>query len=96
LLGETVAGGKMKETGTAYWLSPNTNATNNSGFTALPGGSRDTRGAFNYIGYTSYLWSSTASGTHDAWYRGLSYSFGIIDSDGKQKNSGFSVRCIKD
>ena len=57
--GTSVAGGKMKETGTTHWNSPNTGATNESGFTALPGGRRDSsNGAFSNVGYYGYWWSA--------------------------------------
>src|SRR5574344_993327 len=60
------AGGKLKETGTTHWNSPNTSATNETGFTALPGGSRGYSGAFlNVCGY-GYWWSATEGGTNSA------------------------------
>jgi len=72
--GEDVIGGKMKESGTTHWNSPNTDATNESGFTALPGGSRDSLdGIFNHIGYYGLWWSSTESYTLHAYYRRLAY-----------------------
>jgi uncharacterized protein (TIGR02145 family) len=55
--GESAAGGKLKEAGTAHWLAPNTGATNESGFTALPGGIRDTDGDFAAIGWFCAFWS---------------------------------------
>jgi uncharacterized protein (TIGR02145 family) len=61
--GTTVAGGKLKETGTAHWDSPNTGATDEYGFMALPGGWRMFLGSFYYVGSLGYLWSATA---HDA------------------------------
>src|ERR1035437_4836347 len=57
--GEGVAGGKLKETGLTQWLSPNTGATNESGFTALPGGFLFFDGTFKYVCYCGVWWSST-------------------------------------
>ncbi|MBA7544886.1 hypothetical protein ES705_37247 [subsurface metagenome] len=59
--GASVAGGKLKETGTAHWSYPNTGATNESGFTALPGGGRSLNGTFGYVGSSGGWWSSTGS-----------------------------------
>ena len=62
--GESVAGGKMKSTGTieagtGLWYSPNTGATNESEFTAFPGGGRYDGGNFSYLGFNAGFWSST-------------------------------------
>ena len=76
--GEYEAGGKMKETGTSHWTSPNTGATNESGFTALPGGYRSGDGAFDYIGGNGDWWSSTQSNANNAWGRGLYYYGGNV------------------
>ena len=61
--GQSVAGGKLKETGTSHWNSPNIGATNETGFTALPGGFRNYYGDFNYIGDYGYWWSATEYAT---------------------------------
>jgi uncharacterized protein (TIGR02145 family) len=91
--GGNVAGGKMKSTG---WQYPNTGATNEIGFSSIPGGLRDIYGNFNCKGYYCFYWSSTENGASNAWYRELScYGGSVIRLyDGKVK--GFSVRCIKD
>ena len=94
--GLSVAGGKMKEAGTTHWSSPNTGATNESGFTALPGGYRNTNGTFTTIGRYGYWWSSTQSSTNNAWYRGLPYHTGNVYRDTGGKGLGFSVRCLRD
>jgi uncharacterized protein (TIGR02145 family) len=92
-----VAGGKMKEAGYSHWNSPNTGATNSSGFTGLPGGNRiNNSGSFYYLGSYGYWWSSSEYSGSNAWYRGLYY-----DSDGVYRGNcsqtyGFSVRCLKD
>jgi uncharacterized protein (TIGR02145 family) len=65
--GTTVAGGKMKETGLCHWSSPNTDATNFSLFTALPGGDRLNTGSFNGIYNYGWWWSSTQSSSTLAW-----------------------------
>jgi uncharacterized protein (TIGR02145 family) len=94
--GNYVAGGKMKEAGTTNWINPNTNASNTSLFTALPGGGRNDDGTFNSIGGAGYLWSSTASSTGNAWYRYLDYSYGDVGRGNYDKRGGFSVRCLRD
>ena len=93
--GESVAGGKLKEAGTAHWTTPNTGATNEYGFTALPGGTRSMDGTFYYIRESTYWWSSTEFNTNEAWAR---YN-NIDDYVGRyqfNKHYGNSVRCVKD
>ena len=99
--GESIAGGKMKFTGTTYWDSPNTGATNESGFSALPGGDRNTEGSFgNFIGYALF-WSSTKITinftSNYAWNRILYYDNGNVGRRSYySKSSGASVRCLRD
>jgi len=94
--GKSVAGGKMKEVGTNNWKSPNTDATNTSLFTGLPGGSRNYFGFCYYIGPGGYWWSSTELNTYDVLYRYLDYESGYAYRDYYYKNYGFSVRCLRD
>ena len=94
--GESVAGGKMKEVGTTSWNSPNTDATNTSLFSALPGGYRYSNGKYYYIGNDGYWWSSTEIITGDAWSRYLNYNYGTATSYNLNKKHGFSVRCLRD
>ena len=94
--GTSVVGGKLKETGTTHWASLNTGATNETGFTALPGGYRIFNGPFSYIGYFGYWWSATKLGANDAWYRRMFYNASSVDRDYYDKELGFSVRCLKD
>ncbi len=92
----TDEGGKLKEAGTAHWHSPNTGATNESGFTALPGGFREDEGTYSNTGYSGYFWSSTESSSDHAWGRMLSYISSDVSRHGNTENRGLSVRCIKD
>jgi len=94
--GDEVAGGKLKETGTDYWTGPNTGATNESGFSALPGGFRDAYGNFNSIGGSAWFWTTTASSDHAAWYWMLSYAQANAVHETYSKRSAYSVRCIQD
>jgi uncharacterized protein (TIGR02145 family) len=95
--GESVAGGMMKATGTTLWTSPNTAATNSSGFTGLPGGYRFNFGSFSSIGKFGYWWSSSESSAANAWYRDLGYLNGYaLRYFGLGKTNGFSVRCLRD
>jgi uncharacterized protein (TIGR02145 family) len=94
--GELVAGGKMKETGISHWISPNAEGTNESAFTGLPSGQRQSPGAF--IGITSDCswWSSSEYDATTAWSYALSYSGGFVDRYAYEKPSGFSIRLIKE
>lgn len=93
--GENVAGGKLKETGITHWNSPNTGATNESGFTALPGGYRSNNGIPYDLGNYSTFWTSTEFNEKGASKTILNYSTSVI-SDSYDKRFGYSVRCIKD
>ena len=93
--GQSMAGGKLKETGTAHWLTPNTGATNSTGFTALPGGYRDS-GSFVDIGSTGNWWSSTG---YDAiWAESLIlyFNYDVANHGHGLKPYGRSVRCVRD
>lgn len=88
-------GGKLKETGTDHWESPNTGATNESGFSALPGGYCSTSGNFNNMGNEGCFWSSTESSS-SSWFRALKYDFSEVNRNTLNKEYGFSVRCVKE
>jgi len=93
----TNEGGKLKETGTTYWQVPNTGATNESGFTALPGGGRNNEGYFWGKRYGCLQWTSTEyPGTTVSAHRYISYDMPMIWRDFGAKNTGLSVRCLKD
>ena len=89
-------GGKLKETSTSHWFNPNTGATNESGFTALPGGDRyGIDGTFHDIGNYAGFWSITQYSTGDAWNRNLYYGNSMVYRGIYWKTVGFSVRCLK-
>jgi uncharacterized protein (TIGR02145 family) len=94
--GADVAGGKMKEVGTTHWASPNTSATNTSGFTGLGGGYRNYLGVFKDFSYNVGYWSSTATDATYAMYVGLWFMNTDVDNYGLNKKSGINVRCIRD
>jgi uncharacterized protein (TIGR02145 family) len=94
--GTSDAGGKLKETGTTHWNSPNTGATNETGFTALPGGYRSYDGTFLNFGIYGYWWSATENLTSNAWGRTMSYRVSSVYRNSNDKELGFSVRCLRD
>jgi len=94
--GTSVAGGKLKETGTTHWASPNTGATNETGFTALPGGNRGSNGTFGDIGGGGSWWSATEYGATYARRRDMNYGYSGVYRDRYSKEVGFSVRCVRD
>ena len=97
--GMQIAGGKMKESGTSHWISPNTDATNSSGFTGLPGGYRnESSGIFGGIGTIGWWWTSGGVGNNKAWDVKLRNDEGEVSGygNGAPIRFGMSVRCIKD
>ena len=87
----------MKETGTTHWNSPNMAATNESGFTALPGGWLYYEyGSFNHMGFVGWFWTATEVGSLTASYRGLNFSDSDVSGNSAPKGNGFAIRCVKD
>ena len=91
--GESIAGGKLKAT--TLWNSPNTGATNETGFTALPGGGRYTNGSYYDVGNYGSWWNSPENGSAYAWFMNMGYSSSNALSSSFYKTVGYSVRCIK-
>ena len=95
--GYDVAGGKMKESGTAHWIPPNIDADNNSGFSALPSGSwTNLVGRFSYLGSAGFWWGSTPVNETSSTIVGLYNDVGSIGMSNGINNYGASVRCIRD
>lgn len=100
-LGKRMAGGKMKSVGTAYWVSPNIGATNESGFSALPGGNRGFDGSFYNFRNNADFWSSTEMNNNNAFYHYLYSKDGVVNrchliGNKVNKSLGLSVRCLRD
>jgi uncharacterized protein (TIGR02145 family) len=98
--GSSVAGGSLKSTAMqptpGGWNSPNTGATNSSGFTALPGGLRNFNGGFGNMTVVGYWWSSSVSSGSDAWGRSLYDDDSFNLRFNGSRTYGFSVRCCRD
>jgi uncharacterized protein (TIGR02145 family) len=88
------AGGLMKESGLAHWVYPNDGASNQSGFTGLPGGRRTSNGVFTMLGFEGSWWTSTAD-LDNGWLRALVYNHDYVLRGSMLKTSGYSVRCLK-
>ena len=96
-IGGVAAGGKMKETGTTHWNTPNTAADNSSGFTGLPGGGRSSSdGSFIFIGDGGYWWSSLQYSNGYVWNRTLYNNNSYLGSTSGPINSALSVRFLMD
>jgi uncharacterized protein (TIGR02145 family) len=94
--GLVVAGNKLKETGTTHWLSLNTGATNETGFTALGGSFRNSDGTFGNIRFSGYWWSATEESWSCTWNYYMSGDLNAVERDFHIKEFGFSVRCLMD
>jgi uncharacterized protein (TIGR02145 family) len=94
--GETIAGHKMRSTGIHFWGDQNQDATNSSGFSALPGGLRSRTFSGGGDGDQGYWWSSTERSYYieNAWYRSLS-TFSVVFRNYDLKENGYSIRCVK-
>jgi uncharacterized protein (TIGR02145 family) len=93
---DSVAGGKLKEAGNAHWISSNIGATNESGFTALPGGNRIFNGTFEFEGVRGSWWTASGYDSRTAWQRVMYCIYGDVSRSNYFKRFGFSVRCVKD
>lgn len=88
-------GGMLKESGLEHWYSPNSGATNSTGFTARPGGTRDNNGSFFDIGFNAWFWTSTDF-ENIPYSRNIdTYDSGISRINYVGKNYGLSIRCIR-
>jgi uncharacterized protein (TIGR02145 family) len=94
--GDAAAGGKLKTAGITIWNTPNTSATNESGFAGLPGGWRLNAGMFSNVGDYGFWWSATQLNSANAWYLALYYNVGYLYRGDYYKYYGFSVRCLRD
>ena len=99
--GESVAGGKMKEAGLEHWNYDSDQisleATNESGFTGLPAGHRNTNsGDYIYMGFYGYFWSSTETSSDLAWRRYLFHYSSGVARDTFGKPNAFSIRCLRE
>jgi len=90
-----LAGGKLKAEGFNFWSSPNTDATNEIRFNALPNGCRYDGGYFNNLNYYSFFWTASELDTTFAWYRSLKYDNGSAVRNFSKKQSGYGIRCMR-
>jgi uncharacterized protein (TIGR02145 family) len=94
--GVSVAGGKLKEAGLDHWTTPNTGATNASGFNGRPAGRRDDFGNFLAIFTQTGFWTATSASTDNAYFRALNHTDAGVATGSLPKKQGLSVRCLKD
>ena len=92
-----MAGGKLKEAGTLHWQSPNANATDESGFNALPNGSRHMTGSFTELGQRAVWWcydeDHSSFPDREAYYQDIQYNYALTSSGTSPLTFGFGVRC---
>jgi len=94
--GELIAGDKLKEAGTDHWQKPVSAATNEKGFTCLPGGFRNDQSEFYNLGLMCFYWCSTEENTEKANHILVYSHTKDVTISYIEKNNGFSVRCVKD
>jgi uncharacterized protein (TIGR02145 family) len=99
--GASIAGGKMKSAGiiqggNGKWNSPNSGASNSSGFSGIPHGYRSGEGVYNLMGDYGSYWSSTQYISGSAWYPFLYYTYTEITRVSSTMSNGLGVRCVRD
>ncbi len=95
--GDNIAGGKLKETGLINWTSPNTGATNETNFTAIPTGNRGNNdGTFQEMDKGGFWWTSTDVNGFYSYFRSIGYSSAGVGRSGSQRINGLAVRCVRD
>lgn len=92
----TDQGGRLKQEGIEYWKSPNTGATDELRFSALPGGFRHGSGEFKEVNQSARFWTSSSNGYSYAWFRELDNDNAAIFRDFSGVYCGHAVRCVKD
>lgn len=92
----TDAGGNLKEAGTTHWNYPNIGATNSTGFSALPGGYRQSNGTFSGMGRYSFMWGTKQSNSNYAYSHSLYYDSKLVGRSIGALESGYIVRCLRD
>lgn len=92
----TTVGGLLKVYGTEFWLSPNTGATNESGYTALPAGLRNPAGGFGNQTQDAFFWTSSSNGNGGIYIRQIKDSDGYIYRKEYPTGFGFAIRCVMD
>ncbi|MDP4267442.1 MAG: fibrobacter succinogenes major paralogous domain-containing protein [Bacteroidota bacterium] len=95
--GDSIAGAKMKETGTAHWVAPNSGADNSSKMTVLGSGFRTPDEVFTWLTYGANFWSSSELSSQNAYQRYIRYDApNYLNKSAVSKTYGLSVRCVKD
>lgn len=94
--GTAEIGGKLKEEGTTHWITPNTGATNETHFGALPGGLRNETGTYSNLASSGYWWAPDEGTGDNLWIRSLYCNELKIFTYSFSKKKAFSVRCVKD
>lgn len=94
--GKTIAGGFVKEIGTTHWLTPNLDANNITGFTAMPSGHRTNTGAFNEMAHFTRFWTTDQISDANGYDVIITYLNASFNLQSWQKTFGFTIRCVKD
>ena len=94
--GSAVAGGKLKEAGTTNWNSPNKDATNSSGFTALGTGNRIDFGSFTQFKNSASFWTSSVFYDNFSFIYSMNYNTASANRNYPPKTYGIAVRCVAD
>lgn len=94
--GDSISGAKLKATGNEHWQAPNTGATNETKFNALPAGYHSFLGPYLYKGAVAYFWTSTEYDLHNSYFRLLYNDYTNVLRSFLYNTSGFCIRCVQD